>query len=135
MYTKYDVILTEVQLIGQRAVYNYNMLRKGDDFMFTFLGHILSILPKIFVWGMLLLAVWTAVAIILKWRSVEKLPMKNILTLIACSTYVCAFIVLKIFAPGAFDTIASLAFFAILIISTQWAKYQDRVAGRRWWTD
>lgn len=129
------MILTEVQLIGQRAVYNCNMLRKGDDFMFKFLGNMLDILPKIFVWGMLLLAVWTAVAIMMEWRSVEKLPMKNILTLIACSTYVCAFILLKIFAPGAFDTIASLAFFAILIISTQWTKYQDRRAGRRWWTN
>lgn len=72
---------------------------------------IFSIAQMIFVWASLVFA------IVILGKAISKIAKDR-----------------KIFNNQSFELVSGVVFWLVLIISTQWAKYEDRKAGKRWWT-
>lgn len=94
---------------------------------------LLGILTKILAWGSLLYTVWILVSILQKKRAKGRVQFKEWIIFGCWLTYMIIFILVRIFLPDLFASFFSILFIIILIITTQWTKYEDRKTGRRWW--
>jgi len=94
---------------------------------------LIGILAKILAWGSLLYMAWILISKLRKKRSKKNLRFREWIAFSFAIGYIVTFILLRIFLPELFESLFCIAFLLILVISTQWTKYEDRKSGRRWW--
>lgn len=101
--------------------------------MLHFIGSILDFLIILFAWASFLYALFILCAIVKKRIKSKGLKLKEWCVLLCCGVYTLLFLWACIFMKDVFEGFFSIVFIVLLIISCQWAKYEDRKAGRRWW--
>lgn len=103
-------------------------------YILDLLFKIFSVLQLFLLWGSLLCAITLFVRTLRK--AIKRVArVKDWIILFLSLVYCAFFAFMKIFHYDAFELITSVVFWIIAITATQYAKYEDRKAGRRWWTE
>lgn len=100
--------------------------------MIKILLDIFDILQILLIWGSFALAISVFLKTAYHLKK-GKLSTKDWVAFIVSLIYDVAFVFCMIFYGLVFNTIATVLFWMIFVVSTQIAKYKDRVAGKRWW--
>lgn len=87
----------------------------------------------IFIWMCMLASIYYIIRTYIRIKAKEAYTHSWVL-LILSVLFLLSFIIGNIFFRDEYNDIISSVSFILFIISTQIIKYQDRKAGRRWWT-
>jgi hypothetical protein len=97
------------------------------------ISDVFSAIQSIFIWGTLLVAVivfLNSVSLIAQKTKSIKLWLMTIFSM----AYIITFFIVRAIDKDLFDNVGGILFLIAAIISTQFAKYEDRKSGKRWWT-
>lgn len=102
--------------------------------MLRWIGTAIDFLTKVFAWATFVLTLCFVLFLIGKRPKLRKGKVKWWLALCLSALYATAFLIVRLFFSDTFYGIFSLIFIFACLVGMIWSRYEDRVNGKRWWT-